>query len=110
MSEDGFWRDLWVVQVVRSLTRGVIPAVPQPVALAVHLQDVDVVGEPVQQRSGEPFRAEDLDPLVEGQVGGHQDGPLLVALAEDLKKQPGTGAGQGTKPGSSMISRFGRKS
>ena len=48
-----------------------------------------------QQRSGEPFRAEDLDPLVEGQVGGHQDGSPLVALAEDLKKQLGTGAGQG---------------
>ena len=48
-----------------------------------------------QQRSGEPFRAEDLDPLVEGQVGGHQDGVPLVALVKDLKKQLGTGAGQG---------------
>ena len=31
----------------------VLPAVLQPVALAIHLQDVDVVGEAVQQRSGE---------------------------------------------------------
>ena len=53
--------------------------------------------QPVQQRSGEPFRAEDLDPLVEGQVGGRQDGSPLVALAEDLKKQLGPGAGQGYK-------------
>ena len=30
---------------------GVLPAVLQPVALAIHLQDVDVVGEAVQQRS-----------------------------------------------------------
>ena len=51
--------------------------------------------QPFQQRSGEPFRAEDLGPLVEGQVGGHQDGSPLVALAEGLKKQLGTGAGQG---------------
>ena len=51
--------------------------------------------QPVQQRAGEPFRAEDLGPLVEGQIGGHQDGSPLVALADDLKKQLGTGAGQG---------------
>ena len=54
------------------------PAALEAVALAVHLQDVDVVGEPVQQRPGEPFRAEDLSPLVEGQVGGRQDGAPLV--------------------------------
>ena len=46
------------------------------VALTVHLQNVDVVGEPVQQRSGEAFRSEALGPPVEGEVGGDQDGPL----------------------------------
>ena len=30
------------------------------VAVAVHLQDMDVVGEPVQQRAGEAFRTEQL--------------------------------------------------
>ena len=35
------------------------------VAVAVHLQDVDVVGEPVQQRAGRPLRPEDLGPLIE---------------------------------------------
>ena len=78
MSEDGFRRDLWVVQVVRSLRGGVFPAALEAVALAVHLQDVDVVGEPVQQRAGETLRAEDLGPLVEGQVGGGQDVASLV--------------------------------
>ena len=29
-------------------------------AVAVHLQDVDVVGEPVEQSAGEAFGAEDL--------------------------------------------------
>ena len=53
----------------------------QSVALAIHLQDVDVVGEAVQQRSGETLRAEHLGPLVERQVGGYQDGSTLVALA-----------------------------
>ena len=78
VSEDGFRRDLWVVQVVRSLRGGVFPAALEAVALAVHLQDVDVVGEPVQQRAGETLRAEDLGPLVEGQVGGGQDVASLV--------------------------------
>ena len=43
--------------------------------------------EPVQQRAGEALRPEDLGPLVEGQVGGHQDGAALVALSEDLEAQ-----------------------
>jgi hypothetical protein len=38
----------------------------QAVALAVHLEDVDVMGEPVEERTGEPLRAEDAGPLVEG--------------------------------------------
>ena len=97
MSEDGFWRDLWVVQVVQSLTRGVIPAVPEPVALAVHLQDVHVVGEPVQQRAGEAFRPEDLGPLIEWEVGGHHDGTPLVALAEYLEEQFRAGAGRAAR-------------
>ena len=48
---------------------------------------MDVVGEPVQQRAGEAFRTEHLGPLIEGQVGGDQDGAALVALAEDLEEQ-----------------------
>ena len=51
-----------------------------------------MVGEAVQQC--EPFRAKDLGPLVEGQVGGHQDGASLVALAEDLEEQFRAGGGQ----------------
>ena len=67
--------------------RGVLSAALEPVAVAVHLQDVDVVGEPVQQGSGEPLRAEHVGPFVEGQVGGHQDGAPIAALAEDLEEQ-----------------------
>ena len=56
----------------------------EAVALAVHLQDVDVVCETVQQRAGEALRSEHLGPLVEWEVGGHQDGAPFIALAEDL--------------------------
>ena len=50
-----------------------------------------------QQCSGEAFGAEDLGPLVEGQIGGHQDGAPLVALAEDLEEQFGPGGREGYK-------------
>ena len=53
-----------------------------------------MVGEAVQQCPGEPFRAKDLGSLVEGKVGGDQDGASLVALAEDLEEQFRTGGGQ----------------
>ena len=64
-------------------------------AVAVHLQDVHVVGETVEQRAGEALRAEDLGPLIERQVGGDQDGAPFVALVEDLEEQFRSGAGQG---------------
>ena len=57
-----------------------LPAALEAVAVAVHLQDVDVVGEAVQQRAGEAFRPEDRSPCVEGQIGGHQHRSPLVAL------------------------------
>jgi hypothetical protein len=37
----------------------------EPVTFSVHLQDVDVMGEPIQQRSRQPFRSECLGPLIE---------------------------------------------
>ena len=72
-----------------------LPALLETVALAVHLQDVNVVGEPVKQSAGEPLGAEHVGPLVEGQVGGDQDGAPFVALAEDLEEEFRTGGGEG---------------
>ena len=94
MGADWVLRGLVVAWCVCRLGRGALPAAPQPVALAVHLKDVDMVGEPVQQRSRQSFRAKHLGPLVEGQVCGDQYGAPLVALAEDLKQQFRSGAGQ----------------
>ena len=54
-----------------------------------------MVGEAVQQRAGEAPRSEDPGPLVEREVGGHQDGAPLVALVEDLEEQFRPGGGQG---------------
>ena len=41
-------------------------AVLEAEAVAVHLQDVDMMSKPVQQCAGEPFGAEDFGPFFEG--------------------------------------------
>ena len=46
-----------VFRLVRDLGGGALPTVADAVAVAVHLQDMDVVGEPVQQRAGEAILA-----------------------------------------------------
>ena len=66
-------------------------ALVETIALAVHFQDMDMVGEAVQQSPGQAFRAEYLRPLIERQVGGHQDRAPLVALAEDFTVDDGWG-------------------
>ena len=53
-----------------------------------------MVGQAVQESAGEPLGAEDLGPLVEGQVGGEEDRSSLIALAEDLEQQLCAGLGQ----------------
>ncbi len=51
------------------------------------------MGEPIQQRSGQPFRSESLRPFVERQIAGHQRGTAFVAPAEGLEQQFGPGFG-----------------
>jgi hypothetical protein len=41
-------------------------------AVAVHLQDVDMVSEPIQQGTRQTLRSENLGPFGEGQVTGDQ--------------------------------------
>ena len=62
--------ELGVVRSVEDLGCGVLAAALEAVAVAVHLQDVDVVCQAVQQRPGETLRAQNLGPFVEGEVGG----------------------------------------
>ena len=46
-----------------------LPAVLEAVAVPVHLQDIDMVSETIEESSGEPLGSKHLGPLVEGQVG-----------------------------------------
>ena len=61
-------------------------ALLEAVAVAVHLEDVDVVGEPVEQSAGQALGGEHAGPLIEGQIAGDDGGAALVALAEDLEQ------------------------
>jgi hypothetical protein len=60
--------------------------VGEPVAVAVHLEDVDVVSEPVEEGAGQALGAEHAGPLVEGQIAGDDGGAALVALGEHLEQ------------------------
>ena len=68
-----------------------VPALAEPIALTVHLEDVDVMGEAVEERTGQALGAEHAGPLVERQIAGDDDLAPLVALAEHLEEQLGTG-------------------
>ena len=53
----------------RAERRG-LPALSEAVALAVHLQDVDTVCEPVQQSAGEPLKVESGGPILLPSLSG----------------------------------------
>src|SRR5260370_1667956 len=79
----GFCRRLIVIDVAL--------AVFEPEAVAIHLEDVNVVGKAIEQRACKAFGGEHAGPLVEGQIAGDDNRAALVALAEDLEQQLGAG-------------------
>jgi hypothetical protein len=54
-----------------------------------------VVGEAVEERRGHLGVAEDGRPFTEGEVGGDDDGGLLVETADEVEEQLTTGLGEG---------------
>src|ERR1035437_879866 len=69
-------------------------AVLEPEAVAIELEDVNVVSKAIEQRASEALGGEHAGPLVEGQVAGEDDRAALVALAEDLEQQLGADCGR----------------
>lgn len=55
-------------------------------ALTVELEDGGVVDEPIDGRHRRHRVFEDLVPLAEDQVGGDDDGLLLIALGQEVKE------------------------
>ncbi len=58
----------------------------EAVGLAVHFQDMDVVGQAVEGRAGEAFLAECGGPFVERQVRGDDGGAAFVTLADKFEQ------------------------
>src|SRR5436305_5739522 len=59
----------------------------EAVALAIHLENLRVVGQAVQERRSHPLALEDLAPLAERQVARHQDAAPLVAVGEHPEQE-----------------------
>src|ERR1700746_2005995 len=55
-------------------------ALAEAIAVAIHLEDADMMCQPVEQRAGQALGAEGLGPLVEGQIAGNQRGAAFIAL------------------------------
>ena len=64
---------------------GLAPAI----AAAFDDEDLDVVGQAIDQSYGARGVGEDGVPVLERQVGGDEQGPVLVAAADELKEQVG---------------------
>ena len=47
----------------------------EPIAFAVHFENVDMVGQAVEQGAGQPLGAEHAGPFVERQIAGHDGAP-----------------------------------
>jgi hypothetical protein len=69
-------------------------AVTEAPRLRAGLDDVGAMGEPLDDRLGEPWIGEHLGPLAEGQVGGHDQRAAFVALGDDLEDELGGALGQ----------------
>ena len=67
----------------------------KPEAFAVHLENVNMKGEPVEQSTGEAFRPKDRSPFIEGQIAGDQGRATFVALAEHFKQELRAHSGEG---------------
>ena len=72
----------------------VVSAVESPTVVS-GLDDVAVVGQPVEQRGGHLGIAEHAGPFAEGEIGGDDDGGALVEPADEVEQELATGLGEG---------------
>ena len=59
------------------------------IAAALDDEDLDVVGQAVDERHRAGGVGEDGVPVLEGQVGGDEQGAVLVAAADELEEEVG---------------------
>ena len=68
------------------------------ITFAIHLEDVALVREPVEQRRRHALALEHLAPLPERQVARQQQAPAFVAVREHLEEQFGAGPAEREAP------------
>ena len=71
----------------------VVAAFESP-AVVAGLDNVAVVGQTVEQRSGHLGVAEHAGPFAEGEIGGDDDGRSLVEPADEVEQQLAAGLGE----------------
>ena len=72
----------------------VVAAFESPAVIA-GLDDVAVMGQPVEQRGGHLGVAEHAGPFTEGKVSGDDDGSSLVEPADEVEQKLAAGLGKG---------------
>ena len=72
----------------------VVAAFESPAVIA-GLDNVTVMGQPVEQRGGHLGVAEHAGPFTEGKVGGDDDGSSLVEPADEMEQKLAAGLGKG---------------
>ena len=71
-----------------------VAALEAPAVIA-GLDDVAVMGQPVEQRGGHLGVAEHAGPFAESEVGGDDDGGALIEPADEVEEKLATGLGEG---------------
>jgi len=66
----------------------------EPPAIVAGLDDVAVMGQPVEQRGGHLGVAEHARPFAEGEIGGYDDGGALIEPADEVEEKLATGLGE----------------
>ena len=64
-------------------------------AFVTGLDDIAVMGQPIEQRGGHLGVAEDGGPFAEGEVGGDDDRGALVEAADQVEQQLSAGLREG---------------
>ena len=81
-------------RLIRFSFPGGLHRLAESVTLAVHLEYVAAMRQPVQQGRRHPLALEYLLPVAERKVAGDQQAGPLVAVGKDLEQQFGPGAAE----------------
>ena len=72
----------------------IVGAVLEAPTVVAGLDDVAVMGQPIEQRGGHLGVAEDARPFAEGEVGGDDDRGALVEPADQVEEELAAGLGE----------------